>query len=322
MTKIKIPKGGHSNKPQTPGKKTPATSPTPFIDKLSVVLKIPEPDGPSLYASLWKVIDDPQLFVDAGSKAKFGHYKIAKRIVLPTETAPTKRPLLQCGYFGKAMTHLRLEFVPVDLGPDGLSQLHFALTVLMNNGWGYIVKHGRITRIDIAVDFPDVKVSDFQFLPLQGATVKQWGVNGKLQTYLHGKKDGNQTLIYDRSEKRKALDQDPTGKCGTRVERRIKNPAHHALAELKTFPNPFVGMNFVGFPGAPPSEAKPYIWQLFCHTAASTSLGTALAMLPEDKRTAYRQHLKAHTVSWWDPNAIWANWSTMLDEMKIASTGW
>jgi hypothetical protein len=50
-------------------------------------------------------------------------------------------------------------------------------------------------------------------------------------------------------------------------------------------------------------------------------LNAALAMLPdtEERRTKYRKHLNAHTQPWWKPDAIWAQWPAMLDELKIAS---
>ena len=52
----------------------------------------------------------------------------------------------------------------------------------------YFVEHGRVTRIDVAVDFPEGTTSTSC---RSGATTRQWRVNGKLQTYTHGKPTGN-----------------------------------------------------------------------------------------------------------------------------------
>mgnify|MGYP007071088879 CR=1 FL=1 len=175
--------------------------------------------------------------------------------------------------------------------------------------------------IDITVDFPDVPVSEFLLLPHQGATVTQWGVSGKLETFQHGKKGGNLTQIYDRAAKRKAHHQDPTGKTGTRVERRIKNPANGALKLLKGFPNPFAIMKIVALPHEPPPGEQAYVWELFRHAVEAVGLPTSLAVLPEKKRTVYRAHLKAHGKPWWDPHAMWSTWHSMVDELGLVSLG-
>jgi hypothetical protein len=62
-----------------------------------------------------------------------------------------------------------------------------------------------------------------------------------------------------------------------------------------------------------------YVWQLFKRAADVEGLMGALALLPEEKRTLYRKHLDANKQPWWNPDAIWANWPKMLDELKIAS---
>jgi len=328
-----VSKKSPSNKAQTPAenaslqtissspKTAPTTwAPTPFIDKLTLVLEPhSETEGHVIYGAIFSVLDDPTQFADAGSKSKWGPYKLAKRIVLPNLKKEKHRPLIQVAYAGKVVTQVRLDFVPVDLGSEGIEALHAALAVCFDSGWQYFVELARITRIDIAVDFPEVPISEFHFLPHQGATVKQWAVNGKLQTFQHGKKNGNLTQIYDRGEKRKALGQDPGGKSGTRVERRIKKPANGALKLLKGFDNPFAAMHIVALPHAPPPGEQAYVWELFRHAVEAVGLPTSLAALPEKKRTIYRTHLKENGTPWWDPQAIWSKWPAMIDQLKIVT---
>jgi hypothetical protein len=198
-------------------------------------------------------------------------------------------------------------------------ELHAVLMGIVPDGWHYFIIHGRITRLDIAVDFQNVQVNDFVFLANQGATIKQWRVNGQLQTYTHGKPKGNHTAIYDRKEKRIAKGKPWQGKEGIRIERRFKVPPVTKLPELPQMLNPFSEMKMISMPGPPPKEAKPYIWHLFRHAVEVQGLQAALALLPEEKRTLYRKHLAAHTQPWWNPDAIWANWPTMLNELEIAS---
>ena len=353
-----IKKRDPSNKPQTLGNK-PASqptanpspsielkpSPTPFIDKISVVLDQLDSTVPSDqhfkqahdgYVSLMESQEDKDLFIDVikngengkvSKGGKWGVYNWAKRIVLPDIVDHAKLPLLQCSLDkkNKQLLSVRIEFVPVDLGAKGLEQLHFALATFLFNGWGSFVKHGRMTRIDVAVDFKDVTVGDCHLLSMQGLTTKQWRMNGQLQSYTHGKPGGNHTMIYNRLEKRKAKGKSTKGKEGTRIERRIKSPAVYKLTDLHSLPNPFESMKMISFPLAPPSEQVKmlYIWDLFRCTGEVKGLQAALAMLPEDKRTVYRKYLGAHVQPWWDPKAIWANWPVMLDELKIGSaTSW
>lgn len=264
--------------PSPPIASSSTSAPSPFIDKLTLVLDVPtDAEGHDIYNALFSVLDDTSQFVDAGPKAKWDKYNLAKRVVLPNLKQEKHRPLLQVAYApaSKVVTHVRIDFVPVDLGPEGMEQLHAALIVCFDDGWGYFVKHATITRIDITVDFPDVPVSEFLLLPHQGATVTQWGVSGKLETFQHGKKGGNLTQIYDRAAKRKAHHQDPTGKTGTRVERRIKNPANGALKLLKGFPNPFAIMKIVALPHEPPPGEQAYVWELFRHAVEAVGLPTA-----------------------------------------------
>ena len=318
--------------PQSPptGEGKGTASPIPFIDKISVVLVpetlahaesiytkmiVPYQDVPSSYAG-------GSVLVMAGSKAKAGEFKWARRIKIKSLYDTKKYPLLQAAYADKIVTKLRIEFVPVELAPEGMSHLHATLKLFVPGGWKYFISHGRITRIDIAVDFPNLMAEDFHFLPQLGATSKEWRVNGKLQTYVHGKQSGSHTTIYDRKEKRKAHKKSWVGKEGMRVERRIVMPGMHRLWQLPDFLNPFAAMQMVGMPKAPPEEqkTKAYVWDLFRRAVEVEGCAGALALLPEEKRTLYRAHLKAHTKSWWDPQAIWQKWPTMLAALKIAES--
>jgi hypothetical protein len=344
MVLIKIKKKAPSNKTQTLTDKasakaltssplaSKASAPIPFIDKISVVLdhlsdtahnQAAKNLAHTAYCSLMEGQGAKDDFIDAGSKAKWGTYKWAKRVVLPSVADQKKYPLLQCSYDAstKSLVQLRIEFVPVDIGFEGLEELHSTLGGFLFNGWGTFVKYGRLTRIDVAVDFTAVSIDDFHFLPLQGATTRQWRVNGKLQTYTHGKPNGNHTAVYDRKEKRIAQNKSWHGKEGIRIERRIKSPPISKLTDLPILPNPFSSMMMVSLPKAPPSEQSKmlYVWDLFRRAADAQGLTAALALLPVEKRTLYRKHLDAHKQPWWDPEAIWSNWPVMLDELKLAS---
>lgn len=92
------------------------------------------------------------------------------------------------------------------------------------------------------------------------------------------------------------------------------------LAKLGTLPNPFASLQLVTAQTAPPpKEGKPdYVWELFLDSVTARGCPSALKLLPEAKRTAYRKWLLKHPTPWWDPDAIWAKWPAVLDELKIA----
>jgi hypothetical protein len=229
-----------------------------------------------------------------------------------------KYPILHYAYSGKEARQFRVEFVPVDLGEEGLAELHYSLKGLLPGGWGDFIRWGNITLIDIAIDFPNVSVPDILFLPQQGATTKTWNSKGQLQTYQQGKSKGNCTSIYDRGAKRKAKGQSDIEKHGVRIERRLRYPASKSLMKLANMPNPFKHMSMCFAPNnGPAGEAKDYIWRLFLSAVDRQGLCAALGMLPVQKRTIYRNHYKQHQHSWWDAEKIWANWPKTLNATKI-----
>jgi len=70
-------------------------------------------------------------------------------------------------------------------------------------------------------------------------------------------------------------------------------------------------------PGCPPGEIKlEYIWQLFQDSAEKLGLEVALALLPKNKRTIYRQHLASSKPIWWDPDTIWLGWKAYLEQTQ------
>jgi hypothetical protein len=86
--------------------------------------------------------------------------------------------------------------------------------------------------------------------------------------------------------------------------------------------NPLAGTKlFVALPG-PPNPAKEKEWTMFSDSVEKRGLSAALALLPKDRRAAYKKHIDAHPYPAWNPDEIWKGWQPMLDEMKIASPHW
>jgi hypothetical protein len=301
----------HQEKP-TPKSASSPTAPAPFIDKISIVVTILEADAGNVFAAFWTAVGDKNLFNDTGSKAK-GVYNVAKWI---NSGAPA-RVLFQFKYEDKKAIKCRFEFNPRKLGESGLNHLKSVVMTLMPDGWEYVIKHGRITRLDIAVDIPDTRPENFIILPQQGLSTQAWAVNGKLQTFVLGKKMGKQTLLYNKKAKRLSQGKNWPGKAAVRIERRLRNPTPYKLSSLHKLANPFLAANLLKMPGLPATEKKPYLWSLFTDSVSVRGLPAALALLPLEKRTAYRKHLKLFEHELWAPDQIWSKWQACLAEYKL-----
>jgi hypothetical protein len=311
----------HSNKSKTLQEKSkqdydeipPAGTLIPFIDKLSVVVPILSADAEGIFNNLWTQLNDVDVFQDAGSKSKWGPFKVAKRICLTNTVA---RPLFQLAYAAKKAVKCRLDFNPRKVGEHGMMELDAVLISILPDGWKYVVTHGHITRIDIAVNIPNSRPSMFAFLPQQGLTTKEWAVNGKLETFVAGKKKGHQTAVYNKKKQRQAQGHKWIGKSVVRVERRLRNPSIGGLSGLLQLPNPFIALELIEMPGPPATEKKPWIWEIFKDSVTVRGLPAVLALLPLERRTAYRTHLKQHPHKLWDPISIWKNWPKALEILK------
>lgn len=126
-------------------------------------------------------------------------------------------------------------------------------------------------------------------------------------------------MVYDRAAKRKAQGKSWQGKTGVRVERRIKKNLALPIKDLSGIANPFDPLMFVALPlNAPGKQVKMgYVWDLFRRAVEVEGLVGALALLPEEKRTLYREHFEAHQLSFWNPAGIWAHWRPMLKELGL-----
>ena len=159
-------------------------------------------------------------------------------------------------------------------------ELHSVLTSVVPNGWAYFIEHGRITRIDVAVDLPTARMNDFHVLPKQGATTKMWKSDGMLQTFQHGIKDGNHTQIYNRKAKRIAQGSPWAGKEGVRVERRLIGQKL-TVKGLPNLANPLSSLKLVQrHPTKPEMEKSDYIWAHFLMRLSTWGCLLHLAFCP------------------------------------------
>ncbi len=329
-----VKKGDPSNKTQTlaefastGGVKSYASgpsgaSPRPFIDRMTVLINIPDEDAADINDAVRTAIGDKELFRHA---KPWGPYQVARRIALSAVAGKmSKYPVMHYRYKyappESQARQLRLELLPSDLGLAGIEELHVVMTTLLPGGWSYVIEHGHVGRIEVTLDFPSVPVSSVHVVPAQTRTVSTWGEEDGVQTLYLGKPKSNQIVIYDRGEKRKAKGQDAPEYEGTRVEHRLKLGTSMPLGGLPDLKNPFASLSMIVKPPSPPPGETEEGWSLFWAEVAAHTLPEALKSLPVKQRTRYRQWLKQHPAPWWDPQAIWEQWPAYLDEIGIADS--
>jgi hypothetical protein len=319
--KLPVKKNAVSNKTQTPtsnSENDPVKTgpfPAPFIDKISIVVDIPLSAQAEIHSAFWQSADDHSWLVNSPKGKGYG-FNYAKRIVIDHIAAQEKWPQIQYRMEGKLAVKLRLEFVPVDLGAIGLADLSSKLICLMDDGWAFITTHGKITRLDVSVDIPNMMMNDFVCLPKQGATSQAWSVNGHRQTYVIGTPKGHQTLIYSRDAKRKAKKQSWSKPPEVRVERRLRTQNLN-FSNLADLPNPFDAFKIARPLQGPPTGEPNYVWNFFKDSVEVRGLVAALALLPEKKRTLYRKHIGQWPHPKWDKDVIWSQWPEMLADLNL-----
>lgn len=293
--------------------------PRPFIDKLTVSLKPPSIEiAEQAYKQYWGYKDHPDAFSQANVK-KLPGYGHARRIVL--EGLQNKRwPALHLDIDNRAkkVRRLRLDFVPEDLQNEGLNALNFGLLNILVGGWGTFVEFGRISRIDVAVDIPEITMDSVWVLPKKAGETHYWRSNKGIETVKWGKSKGNETLIYSRKAKREAQGQQWDKHADVRIERRLRNQ-NMPLSSLACISNPFDGIAMVvAIPKPPPIKTNSaYVWSLFTDAVKVRGLTPALNLLPGNRKAEFRKHIKNNQISWWQPDAIWMGWEPMLNELGL-----
>ncbi|MCC4299578.1 hypothetical protein [Aurantimonas coralicida] len=226
------------------------------------------------------------------------------------------RPRLYYRYAAGLAEKLRFDFNPSALGPDGMATFHGQLKSLLNDGWEYVIEHGTVTRLDVAVDLHSVRLDDFLYLAKQGTKKQDWSTEGHLETVTYGVGKGNQTLIYNKKAEQIAKGVAWEGKSAVRIERRLRNPSI-TLKSLSKLKNPFSGTTLIqNFP-PPPPNGKEWEWSMFEDSVRFRGVDKALSLLPPDRKAKYRKHLKACPVTWWDPELVWKNWPLALEALIV-----
>jgi hypothetical protein len=288
-----------------------------FIDRLVVKLNfLPGEAAHQTHNALFQIFDDPECF--SGTQPA-NTVQIEKKIVLASVTNSKHHAHLIYRYADHQAQWMRMTLHPRDMGLQGFEDLHNVLGLFLEEGWGSFVAGAKVTQIEVSIDLEGVPFNNVHVLPDQVQTSTLYKSGQQIETIYLGKSKSNQTIVYDRGGKRKKKKQyDKAGPC-TRIERKKSN-LNLYVHELGKLTNPFSHVKFVDVPAIPPpDEVKEYLWTLFTDAVAQRGLDPALKLLPQAKRTAYRNYISAQQQPWWKPGIIWYSWPKVLEDLKLTN---
>src|SRR5665213_527466 len=290
-----------------------SNKPTLIIDKISLTIDITNPDHQKyVLGSLMdmsKPADHP--FHQCGwASAVNGGYKAAPRVHFPHPTpfgvnAPwTKRyALVQAGPKNAKGGHVRLEWNPAGLTAAQSHHLFKQLEVFLSIEATHLL-HGKVTRLDIAVDIPGMRPGDYIWerpkSPLRRPVYKK----GALETLYLGSTFKGQITIYD-----KAVQQGNAGAKLTRIEARMR--PNHQVYELHALKNPFASLKAYALMKAALILSVPHR-QALHRAARAEGLDSAFADFPVAVRGTYLSAVKASGAAFWKPVAYWVTWPGAL----------
>ena len=306
-----------SNQTKNPPKNDIGTLIQPKLDRITLLMDPPnEQEKSQIISAAFNYLPSLEGFTNTSKK---NGYKFSGKLKLE---ASKSQPLLQLIAQDRSKPFFRLEMNPAKLGQSGLIELHSTLISIMDGGLNYLKIHGRISRLDIAIDLLEdefgITMNDFQFLPVEGLTRRDFSVKGDMETVYLGHPKGNQWRIYrkDKEQQKKKRKIPPT----IRIERVLKNP-NLKFVDLPALENPFSTSRILALiPSAPPNE-KIWQWLIFQDCVKVRGITGALQLLPASRRKIYRGYLNKWNADWWNPNDIWAHWPSVLAQLAILELG-
>lgn len=199
----------------------------------------------------------------------------------------------------------RIECNPEKLGPQGREELDTLLLSIAGVNFREFVATGKVTRVDIAVDFPDILVDD--------VVVRSWHARkhgiyssqlGIPETVYVGK---DNIVVYDKGAQAK------DGFTRLRVERRLKPMC--LGRDLPNIANPFEKLRVI-----PTSVLKPIVpapAEAIFDSMRVRGIHRVIAKLPLQDRARVKRVAEDEANNLL-PASLWDAWPTCLVEAGVA----
>lgn len=289
----------------------------PLIDKITITLPYPnsaykdsvlhggsQDYNTTFQQAVYDAVNDGNVF----KPAQWRGYKLAYCLSLKETYS---KPLIQIFPKETSWAHVaRVEFNPTKLGAAGLEELGFTLGMLFFGDLDYVWKHGRVTRLDVAIDLHNVTLSELHFLKSWGTTQKSFSQDGQIETVYLGKSTSQQTKIYDKCAQLGIQGTQPV----TRIERQLKlNSSLHKITDVSF---PFKHLTLVeNWPKAP-DGIEPWLWGMIADSIEVRGPVATLANLPNDLQKKALKAIKQETSSVWQPELFWSHWPNVVSQFS------
>lgn len=218
----------------------------------------------------------------------------------------------------------RLEFNPDHLGSEGLARVKKELALLCTAkfGWPYVLKHARVTMLDIAIDVLGVRPDAFccEIWRAHGnktafKRVLYVGKDGRVETtypkHGDGQKNAKRYRAYNKLaeiKNTKGGKESPYGETPwQRIE--LRERPNRSLPELLDLKNPFgpIWVYDASMPVEPPET--PHAWAFFIASCQLKGRRATLASIEDQSvRKAYEDALFAADRMVLNEEKVWERW--------------
>ena len=228
---------------------------------------------------------------------------------------------IQCDPASDDIGFIRLDCNPARINL-GVFKEYLANTALNYNiGFDYLLKHGKVTRIDFAVDIDSEQVEDLYYHYDKMKYVEIVHTKSGRTEYIGGKtKTEKRVVIYDRTPAIKAHNykksyfpplQIPVPEQDImRVEIRLR--PNKSFVDLHGMTNPFKPLCI----SAPKPNNDDLPWKLFLPLARFEGAQASLARLSKHMRKVYKDKLEKAAVPWWHPDKIWEQYPKLMSSIE------
>jgi len=294
----------------------------PIIDKISITVPVQDPALKNQVTAALKTAESGKLSKEFQKAWKWPARK-DYWIAINCTTSHGQSLLVQARHKSSDAHLLRLEFNPAKQWKWGLGLVkeRFVQVTGGTLDWSHVIKYGRATRVDVAVDFVNAAITDLVFTShTPGKNHIYVSEDGDIETVYVGIPEQNkptEQLIYNKLQDAEDKGEQPlyAGINQTRMEKIVKSP-NLKFSNIGNIPNP---LSTVGIAHPPSNLAgvDPLLWKLFLETCRFRGTKGALSMLPADTASIFLAELNAATMLCWRPEHIWKHWPHVVKESGL-----
>jgi len=279
-----------------------------FIDKLSMTFDIPN-EGHASWINQ-QFMDMPKETDSGWVPGHRGAYKYGVRVHAPSDVSdgvqgPWSKDyvLLQADPKNGQGGYVRAEFNPARFDACQTAYIFSSLDNNLDLPPPQVGK-AKVTRADLTVDLPGVKIGDYVFERTNSPIRRVILNKGRLETIYLGKTAAGQACIYD-----KGAQVGNDALTLTRVE--VHCHPNRPAADLHTLKNPFTRLRVFDVANASLKIGGPHAKTL---ARAMRAEGTAapLADFPLGAAAEIKAAIFGSTADFWKPGDIWKQWPAAI----------